>query len=210
MIASFPRLGGAVAAIGSLIWLAWFLANGIDGPARSTAPMAGVMDLGLIALFGVQHSAMARRAARPLYVWASAAALSALCLLWQPIPDLLWQLPRAALLFQAAGIAIAVYAVKVMRPLELIGLKQGAAAAFATPSIYNYIRHPIYAGFLLAIWATPRVSIGRLLFNVAFTAYVLIGIHFEERGLVREFGEGYRDYQRRVPMLIGFTKRPPA
>jgi protein-S-isoprenylcysteine O-methyltransferase Ste14 len=90
---------------------------------------------------------------------------------------------------------------------ELFGLRQAfsprpPSPSFRTPALYRHVRHPLYLGFLIAFWSTPRMSAGRLCLAAAFTAYVLVAIRLEERDLVRVHGERYRRYQRDVPMLI--------
>jgi protein-S-isoprenylcysteine O-methyltransferase Ste14 len=99
---------------------------------------------------------------------------------------------------------------------ELFGLHQAFAFAtgrvfappvFKTPGLYRVVRHPLYLGFVLAFWATPDMSQGHLLFAIATTGYILVGIFFEERDLVEHFGESYRRYRREIPMLIPFRVR---
>jgi steroid 5-alpha reductase family enzyme len=100
---------------------------------------------------------------------------------------------------------------------ELVGLQQTWAyfkkrefhrPPFKTPSLYRIVRHPLYLGFMIAFWSAPVMTAGHLLFSTATTGYILAGIYFEERDLVRVYGERYRLYRRRVPMLLPWTKRP--
>ena len=109
------------------------------------------------------------------------------------------------------GWARAFAATYMINHFELLGLQQVYAHArgvrtadpvFREPYLYRWIRHPLYLGFLIAFWATPLMSWGHLLFAIASTGYILMAIQFEERDLIRMFGERYREYRRRVPMLL--------
>jgi steroid 5-alpha reductase family enzyme len=140
---------------------------------------------------------------------------------WIPMPGVvwsvsspLWELVLTAIFF--AGAATALVSTFLLDHFELFGLRQGWAALrgepmpapeFRTPLLYSVVRHPLYLGLLLAFWATPSMSVGHLLFAVVWTAYLFIGIGYEERDLVRVFGDRYREYVRSTPMIFPFTKR---
>jgi methanethiol S-methyltransferase len=197
-----------------------------DGTLTVTAV---VIDVLLLALFAIQHSVMARAgfkrwwtrivppsAERSTYVIASNICLIALVVAWYPITHDIWRVtaqPWRTVLTAVAllGWAIALLSTLLIDHFDLFGVRQvfarlrgrrPAEHAFTTPFFYRAVRHPLYLGFLLAFWVTPRMTLGHLLFAVATTGYILLAIRFEERDLIRVFGEQYRDYRRRVPMLI--------
>jgi len=188
-----------------------------------------VVDLLLLGLFAVQHSVMARPgfkrwvgrflpdlAERSTYVLASSIALIVLFAFWQPLPGMIWSVESALgssvlwALF-AAGWLLVLVATFLIDHFELFGLRQvwchlrGRAfkpPAFQTPGPYRIVRHPMMLGFLVALWAIPQMSTGHLLFTSAMTGYIFLGLVLEERELARAFGETYRDYQSRVPMVV--------
>jgi len=202
----------------------------IDGGA--TAPLAETLavDLALLGLFAVQHSVMARRSfkrwwtrivpehlERSTFCLAATAALALLLWQWRPIPEpVVWNVtnPAAALFLRHVfflGWVVLFTATFLINHFELFGLRQVWAhargadippAQFRTPFLYRYVRHPIYVGFLLSFWAAPVMTAGHLLFSAACTGYILIGIWFEERDLIAQFGERYRRYRREVGMLV--------
>uniref|UniRef100_UPI0035CA66B8 methanethiol S-methyltransferase n=1 Tax=uncultured Sphingomonas sp. TaxID=158754 RepID=UPI0035CA66B8 len=197
------------------------------GPA-APAPLAIAGDLALIAVFGLQHSVMARPGfkrrwarivppvlERSIYVLLASLVLILLFAGWRPIPIVLWAVadpvgtPILWALF-ATGWGIVLASTYMINHFELFGLsqtwahfrgRQPGAARFVTPIFYRVVRHPLYSGFLLAFWATPVMTVGHLVLALGMTAYVLIAIWHEERDLVDMFGDEYRDYRARVGML---------
>jgi methanethiol S-methyltransferase len=213
-----------------LPWLPAWVPHSIDA-GRATGPVAVAVaiDLGLILLFGIQHSAMARlgfkawlkrqlpaAAERSTYVLVASGMLILLFWQWRPIPAPLWS--ASSELGQwlgwgvfALGFAIVLLSTFLIDHFDLFGLRQvwrqftgrdPAAPRFATPLFYRWVRHPLYLGFVLAFWAGPTMSVGHLLFAATMTAYILVAIRFEERDLVHHLGERYERYREQVPMLV--------
>jgi protein-S-isoprenylcysteine O-methyltransferase Ste14 len=199
------------------------------GPGASWGHAMSI-DLVLLALFGVQHSVMARRGfkrwwtrvvpaavERSTYVLATCVALALMFWLWVPIASpVVWRVEGDAgvtLLWSLFGLGwlLVLVSTFLINHFELFGLQQVftrltgralPAAQFETPLLYRYVRHPLYAGLLLSLWTVPVMTAGRLLFSIGLSAYILIGIGFEERDLLREFGERYRRYREEVGMLL--------
>ncbi|HVB39122.1 MAG TPA: isoprenylcysteine carboxylmethyltransferase family protein [Vicinamibacterales bacterium] len=215
-------LGGAAFA-GSLAYCARFLAVTLQQSAPWTgtgaAVRAVVVDLGLFGLFAVHHSLLARPALksrlaaavgskreRPLYVWSASLLLVLTCAAWQSVPGAFPPVaePAAWLLrvVEAAGILLTAVSARVIDPLELAGIRQldqpEAHAPIQARGPYRWVRHPIYLGWMLFVFAAPHLTMNRLLFAVVSSAYLVVAIPWEERSLVRTFGEEYRAYQRRV------------
>lgn len=202
----------------------------VDIGAPAPVVEAVLVNLLLLALFAVQHSVMARRGfkrwwtrvvppavERSTYVLAATGALALLMWQWRPIPEpLIWSVdgPMLAAGVQAVfwlGWVVLLISTFLISHFELFGVRQVFARfagrklpepEFRTPGFYRFVRHPIYLGFLLAFWAAPVMTAGHLLFSVATTGYILIGIWFEERDLIAQFGERYRTYRSQVGMLL--------
>ena len=232
-------------AVAYVIFLATFLyaigfvgnfgvPTGLDGPATGPVGRALAINLGLLALFAVQHSLMARPwfkawwtrivpapIERSTYVLFSSVALGLLFWLWQPMGGEVWSVENPALrviligLF-AFGWALVLVCTFLINHFDLFGLRQVwlqlvgrpyTGLGFATPGPYKLVRHPLYVGWLFAFWMTPTMTVAHLVFAIMTTAYILIAIQFEERDLVREHGAHYEDYRGRIPMLLPFARR---
>jgi protein-S-isoprenylcysteine O-methyltransferase Ste14 len=203
--------------------------SGTPGPVVSSI----IIDIGLLSLFAIQHSVMARptfkriwtrlvpqAVERATYVLFACMALILLYVFWRPLPAPVWftSEPLAVLSLQAisgTGYVIALISTFLINHFELFGLRQIYArlrgrrlppAMFKAPLFYKRVRHPIYLGFLIAFWATPAMTVGHLLFAIVMTGYVLIGIYLEERDLIALFGEQYCAYRRQVAMLIPLAR----
>jgi protein-S-isoprenylcysteine O-methyltransferase Ste14 len=209
------------------------------GPAASLGT-AVIIDLALIALFGVQHSVMARQGfkkawtrtvpepiERSVYVLLASAALIVLFSLWRPIEGVVWDVasPTWRMILWAlfgAGWLIVLISTFLLNHFELFGLQQpwlhlrGQTARpheLRQPLFYKWVAHPLYTGFFLAFWATPTMSFGHLLLSVGMSTYMLIAIRYEEKDLIGYYGNAYRSYRARVGMLfpgIGRGAPPPA
>jgi protein-S-isoprenylcysteine O-methyltransferase Ste14 len=209
----------------------------VDGPLTMPFITALLIDAGLLAVFAVQHSVMARpwfkqwwtqlvpwSIERSTYVLFASLALDLLFWQWRPLGGVVWSIETPALRAMAWGFfAVGWLQVLVMTfyidHFDLFGLRQVwlhfrgrqyTRVQFATPVPYRVVRHPLYLGFMIAFWSAPTMSITRFVFAAATTAYILIAIQFEERDLAHEHGASYDDYKRRTPMLIPGMKKAPA
>lgn len=211
----------------------FFVPKSVDvGP---TVPFgrALIIDLLLVSVFAVQHTIMARSrfkawltkiapqpAERSTFVLAATLALALLMVLWRPIDGVLWEISGGLLAGVLIGISMLGWAILFLSTFQinhfdLFGLRQVVLCfqgkeytpvGFRKPFFYKYVRHPLYLGLFIAIWVTPTMTVGHLVFAGAMTLYTLIGIQFEERELARIHGESYAEYQRQVSMVI---PRPP-
>jgi protein-S-isoprenylcysteine O-methyltransferase Ste14 len=200
----------------------------IDSGAPGNPFVAVAVDLALVAVFGLQHSVMARPGfkkaltrvvpqpiERATYVLASSAAVVLLFAAWQPIPAALWQAEGAvAVALQAGallGFGIVLYSTFLIDHFDLFGLRQVFLAwrgrpytekRFVTPQLYRFIRHPLYVGWMIAFWSAPSLSVGHALFAAAMTVYVGIAIGYEERDLLAALGEPYQRWRAATPMFL--------
>ena len=228
-----------VTFLGTFLYAIGFIGNfgvprTLDGAPHGPLGVAMLIDAGLLTLFAVQHSVMARTrfkywwtriVPKPLerstYVLFSSVALIVLFWQWRPLGGLVWSIedPTGQLVmrgFFAFGWALVLISTFLINHFDLFGLRQVwlylrgrryTTLQFGTPGPYRLVRHPLYVGWLFAFWSTPTMTLAHLLFSIATTAYILLAIQFEERDLAREHGQAYEAYRRSVPMLIPFTRR---
>ena len=201
----------------------------------TVVPMADatIVNLLLMSLFAIQHSVMARKqfkqwwtqfvpksVERSTYVLFTCLALILLFWQWRPMPAVIWniqnpQIAMAVMELSFVGWLIVLTSTFLINHFELFGLHQVAnnlvgrpmpTPRFRTPLYYKFVRHPIYLGFIIAFWAAPTMTVGRLLFAAVTTAYILVGILLEERDLIDLFGDEYRRYKGRVSMLVPWRR----
>jgi len=229
-------------SLGAFLYAAGFLGNfgvpkSLDSGPEKSLGAALLINAGLLGLFAVQHSVMAREwfkkawtrivpasVERSTYVLFSSVALIALFWKWEPMGGEIWSvenpLGRVALwVLYGAGWTLVLLATFLINHFDLFGLKQVwcvlrgveyQGPKFRTPGLYRYVRHPLYVGWLTVFWAAPKMTIAHLVFAVATTGYILVAIQFEERDLIQRHSE-YAEYRRRVPMLVpGSVERVPA
>ena len=201
--------------------------SGREGPFAQSL----IIDAVLLGLFAIQHSVMARPGfkkawtkfvpkvvERSTYVLLASLMLDLLFWQWQPLLGVIWNVRNssAVLILQIvffAGWAIVLISTFLINHFDLFGLRQVYLyqkykdLGFRTPGFYRFVRHPIMIGFMIAFWATPKMTVGHLVFAIATTAYILIAIQIEERDLVSIHGETYEDYRRQVSMLLPLPPR---
>lgn len=213
-----------------------YVPNSIDAEPSSSFWTALGINVGLLGLFAVQHSVMARPAfkkmwtkivpepaERATYVLFSNIAMIAMFALWQPMGGMVWDVaaqPWNAIIMATyfVGWGILFYATCLINHFDLFGLRQVwlhfqrkpyTRLEFREPGLYSHVRHPIYVGWLMIFWATPVMTMAHLLFCLMTTAYILIAIQLEERDLVDAIGDDYRSYRKRVPMLMPRLGKKP-
>ena len=218
----------------TFLYLIGFVGNLVVPKSIDTGPtpnviVAFLINFALIALFGIQHSVMARPAfkerwqryvpvaiERSTYVLLASVILIVLFWAWQPMDQVIWNIQAAwarnvmwALFF--AGFVTVLLSTFIIDHFDLFGLRQVmlnlrqkaySHRDFKVTFFYKFVRHPLYAGFILAFWAAPRMTLGHLMFAIGMTTYILIAIRYEERDLMLFHGEDYVKYRSRVPMLV--------
>jgi len=200
-----------------------------SGAEASSLLQALSVNAVLLLLFAVQHSVMARdgfkkwwtkiiprHIERSTYVLLSSLILILLFWLWQPLPDTLWNIESGIwfVLINSLfwlGWGIVFISTFMINHFDLFGLRQVylhlkgkeiTPIKFQKSGLYKYVRHPLMLGFIIAFWATPRMTLGHLIFSIATTAYIFVGIWFEERDLIRYHGDKYRKYRDQVHMIV--------
>jgi protein-S-isoprenylcysteine O-methyltransferase Ste14 len=205
----------------------------VDSGAVVPISEALIVNLLLMSLFAIQHSVMARKqfkqwwtrfvpksVERSTYVLLSSLALALLCWQWRPMPAVIWHIGNPQIAMAVTGLSLVGFAIVLtssflINHFELFGLHQVASnltgrtmpePRFRAPLYYQFVRHPIYLGFIIAFWAAPTMTVGHLLFAAVTTAYIVVGILLEERDLIDVFGDEYRQYRTRVSMLVPWRK----
>lgn len=214
--------GGAV-FLGSLLYYAHFFFIRLGQPvpageARELLPALAVNGA-LFGAFAAHHSLMARSGAkawlaarlpsaleRTIYIWISSLLFVAVCTWWWRVPGVVHAQAGVAwgmlALVQLIGVALTIGGAAVIDPLELAGVRQARGErrppAFKVVGPFRVVRHPIYLGWILIVFAAPQMTVDRLVWAIVSSAYLLVAIPWEERSLVETFGDAYRDYQRHV------------
>jgi protein-S-isoprenylcysteine O-methyltransferase Ste14 len=227
-------VAGYAVFFATFLWLIGFVTGFVvpvtvdAGGPSSPLPTALLIDVGLIALFGVQHTVMARPRfkqwltrfvpaplERTVFMLVTCAIFALMFTQWRPLPTVLWELPAAlapvVLGVGFAGWGLVLLSTFLIDHFDLFGLRQTWLAfrgrpythhAFQVKGLYRLVRHPLMLGFLIAFWAAPTLTLGRCVFAATYTIYILIALVFEERDLVALHGHAYRAYQHRVPKLL--------
>lgn len=208
----------------------------VDVGPESPPAVAAAIDVALIALFGVQHSVMARpgfkaswtrivppQLERSVFVLAASLALIILFMFWRPIDTVVWNVTSPLLsdliwVVFWLGWATVLLSTFLINHFELFGLqqawfnmrgRQAAKPELRQPFLYRWVAHPLYSGFFMAFWAAPEMTAGHLLLAIGMSAYMLIGIRYEERDMADVFGDEYRRYRSGIGGLVPRFRRRP-
>lgn len=223
-----------VVFFGTFLYAIWFVGTMDQLLPQAATGRALLIDTGLLLLFALQHSGMARQGfkrvwarivpqpiERSTYVLAASLVLFLLIVLWQPIPSVIWDLQakvgRMILygLFWAGWLLVFV-STFLLGHWDLFGVKQAwtywrgqpyKPPAFAAPGPYKLVRHPLYLGFIVAFWSAPKMTLGHLYFAAVTTAWILVAIQLEERDLITFHGEPYKVYRSGVSMLVPWPSK---
>lgn len=228
-LAFFGTILYAIGFVGNLV-----VPKTIDSKPDTVLPLALIVNASLLLLFALQHSIMARpgfkrwwtriipeHLERSTYVILASLCLMLLMWQWQPIGGIVWSIENGTvksilLIIYLSGWIIVFSSTFLINHFDLFGLRQVwlyfrgkpyAQLPFRIPLVYKLVRHPLYLGFLIAFWSTPVMTLAHFLFAILTTGYIITAIQFEEKDLQNVFGEKYRSYKKRVPMIIPFSKR---
>lgn len=217
-----------------IFWLGGFVPPDIDSTGGGSVASAVLINLGILILWSIQHSGMARKSwkqktkniipehlQRSIYVLISGILCIGIVFAWQPLPGQVWRASEGSALqyFLYAGfflgIGVLLFSTFLINHFQLFGLQQTffkmlgkteKVAQFKDTILYKIVRHPIYLGFMMIIWFVPSMSMTHFALSIGFTAYIYLGIYFEEKDLVAEYGQKYLEYRKRIPALIPFVK----
>lgn len=212
----------------------WLVPKSIDSGMQGEMMSSLLIDAVLLGVFAVQHSVMARPGfkawwtqivpqsiERSTYVLLSNFALILLYWQWQPLQGVIWDVSDSTgviLLWSLCGLGwlIVLTSTFAINHFDLFGLRQVylnlrnekySHLKFKILGLYKLVRHPIMLGFIIAFWATPRMTVGHMVFAVATTLYILIALQLEERDLVTYHGEEYKEYKKQVPMILPLPRK---
>jgi len=218
-VRTFFRWSGALVFLVSLLSFAFVYSIRLRTPApdEGTTVRDAITNVILFTIFAMHHSVMARTGAkawitrqlppnleRSVYVWIASALFLVVCWMWQPLPGVIWETrgPGLALyVAQAFGVALTLAAARIVGVWELAGVKQPDLTRpieFKADGPFAIVRHPIYLGWVLMVFATPVMTTSRLLFAAVSTLYLIAAIPFEERSLLEAFPEKYGAYQKQM------------